>query len=173
MTMFDAIIEAIKIVGSISGLLTGAFLVRDRYIKHFPLAIIVGRPLMPGSRNIEPYLYVKNVSDRPILVLWENNDPTQLRIGKDQSFDGLVEAMSEDETVIALGPATEAFLPVIRPSNYDDVDPNNVLEIHPRWRFAQPRVWKADRKIPVWVLKRNLDYMVNNYMPPTDPPATN
>src|SRR5207237_272162 len=58
-------------------------LIRDRYVKHFPLAIIVARSLIPGSVHIVPVLFVKNVSDRPILVSWENSrDPNQLRIAR-------------------------------------------------------------------------------------------
>ena len=170
--MFD-ILEALKIGGSISGLLAGGFLVWDRYIKHFPVAIIVPRPVMPGSRNIVHCLRVRNFSDRPILVLWENiSDTTRLRIGRDQSVRGILESMFERETVIAIGPEAEIFLPLFRPSNYDEIDPDNVLQIDLRWRFAQPRIWKADRKISVWIRKRDLDYMVDHYMPPTDTPTT-
>jgi hypothetical protein len=53
-----------KIIGPISGLLTGAFLILDRYIKHFPFAVIVARPLMPGSRNVE-ILSLREESQRP------------------------------------------------------------------------------------------------------------
>jgi hypothetical protein len=75
------IVELLKTIGSISGILAAGFLIRDRYVKHFPLAIIVARPLMHGSINIQPFLFVKNVSDRPILVSWENpRDQNQLRI---------------------------------------------------------------------------------------------
>jgi hypothetical protein len=165
------IFEAVKDIGSVVALVTACFLVRDRYVKHFPLAIIVARPVMPGSRNIVPSLYVKNVSDRPILILWSNEDATQLRIGRDQSEHGLISAMLEDETIVALGPASETYLPLIRPGNYDEIDADNVLQIGLRWRFAQPRIWKADRKIRVWVLKRNLDFMVNHYVPPADAAA--
>lgn len=166
--MFD-ILEALKIGGSISGILAGSFLIWDRYIKHYPLATIVARPLIPHCRNIEHFLRLKNFGDRPILVSWENrSEPNRLRIGKDQSSSGILEAMFEDKTVVALGPDAEVFLPLITPVNYADIDPDHTLEIDLCWRFAQPRIWTAGRKIRVWIRKRDLDYMVDHYMPPTD-----
>jgi hypothetical protein len=170
--MFD-ILEALKIGGSISGLLAGGFLIWDRFTKHYPVATIVARPLAPHSRNIVLFFRLKNFSDRPILVSWENrSEANRLRIGRDQSTSGIVDAMSEDEIVVALGPEAEVSLPLIRPGNYADIDRGNTLEIDLCWRFAQPRIWKADRKISVWIRKRDLDYMVDHYMPPTDTSAT-
>lgn len=163
--MADTALEILKTIGSISGIFAAAFLIWDRYTKHFPLAIIVAQPLMPGSQNIVLFLGVANFSDRPILVSWKNKDVTRFRIGKSQSVRGVLETLFEDETTVALGPKQEVFLPLFKPTNFDNIDPDNPLEINLRWRFAQPRIWTADRKIRVWVRKRDLDHMVNNYTP--------
>ena len=72
--MADTALEILKTIGSISGIFAAAFLIWDRYTKHFPLAIIVAQPLMPGSQNIVLFLGVANFSDRPILVSWKNKD---------------------------------------------------------------------------------------------------
>src|SRR5436190_16240467 len=132
--MFDTIIETIKTVGSFAGFLTALFLIWDRFIKNRPVALIVARPLVPESRRILHFLYVKNVSDRPILVSWQNrSEKNRLRIGKDQTISGIVDVMHEDETIVSLGPKAEAYLPLIRPGNYAEIDPDNLLEVTLRW----------------------------------------
>lgn len=65
----ESLYEIVKAVGSVSGILAGIFLLWDRCIKHFPVAIIVARPLMEGSVQIVPFVYLRNVSDRPLLVM--------------------------------------------------------------------------------------------------------
>jgi hypothetical protein len=50
----ETLYEIAKAVGSASGFLAGAFLLWDRYVKHFPVAIIVARPLTEGSMQIVP-----------------------------------------------------------------------------------------------------------------------
>jgi len=37
------------------------------------VAIIVALPLIDGSQQIVPFLFLKNASDRPILVSWDND----------------------------------------------------------------------------------------------------
>jgi hypothetical protein len=166
------LIEILKTFGSLSGIFAAGFLVWDRYVKHFPLAIIVPRPIVPYSQNIEPFLFLKNLSDRPILISWANSDPARLRIAKDHSVRGIVKSIVGDETVIALGAGTEVLLPVMRPRSYAEIDADNMLEMNLRWRFAQPMVWKVDRNLPISIRKRDFDSMVENYMPPTDGSAT-
>jgi hypothetical protein len=70
--MASEIWEIIKGLGAIAGLLTGAFVIWDRYWRHLPQAVIVPRPLMEGSANIVARLAVKNFAPRPILLGWEN-----------------------------------------------------------------------------------------------------
>jgi hypothetical protein len=84
------LVEILKIVGSLSGLFATAFLLWDRYSKHFPVAIIVAQPIIPGSVNIAHRLYLKNVSDRPILISWEHGGMNQLRVAKDHSAHGIL-----------------------------------------------------------------------------------
>jgi hypothetical protein len=164
--MSDAIIELVKIVGSLSGLFATGFLLWDRYYKHFPVAIIVARPLTSASVNIVHRLSLQNVSDRPVLITWEHSDRAQLRVAKDDSIHGIVKSQLEGETVIAVEAGEEFLLPILKPSNYDDIDRDNVLQIRLRWRFAQPRVWKSDRTILVSIKKRDFDSMVDAYMSP-------
>jgi len=165
--MTDMLFEFAKTVGAASGIFAAAFLLWDRYIKHFPSAIIVARPLMEGSAQIVPFLLIKNISDRPILVSWDDGDTTRLRIARDQSAQGMVHTLFCGQTVISLGPMREASLPVLRPGTYEQIDPENFLEIDLRWRFAQPRLWKVDRHLRVALRKLDLDAMIEGYIAPT------
>jgi hypothetical protein len=166
--MGEFLLEAVKTIGSLSGICAAAFLLWDRYTKHFPVALIVPRPIMPGSRNISHFLYVKNASDRPVLIFWELDDSTRLRVAKDHSIEGIAMTLVGGESVISLVQGADVFLPILRPSNYADIDPDNILEIHLRWRFAQPRIWKVDRTIPVSIRKRDFDSMVDEYIAPSE-----
>jgi hypothetical protein len=156
--------EIAKTVGSMSGLFASAVLVWDRYTKHFPIAILVARPLSHGSSQIVPFLLVKNVSDRPILIAWDAGDSSRLRLAKDQSARAIMRGIIDDETVISLGPESETLLVVFKPSRYEEIDAENSLEIDLRWKFAQPRIWKAERRIKVWIRKRDLDGMLEGHM---------
>jgi hypothetical protein len=89
----DFMVEFAKTVGSISGIFAAAFLLWDRFSKHFPVAIIVAQPLVEGSQHISPFLLIKNVSDRPILISWGNRDRTKLRVAKDQSTHGIIHSL--------------------------------------------------------------------------------
>jgi hypothetical protein len=90
----EPLFEIAKTVGSLSGIFASAVLIWDRYAKHFPVAIIVARPLSHGSSQIVPFLLVKNVSDRPILITWNAGDSSRLRLAKDQSARGIMRGIT-------------------------------------------------------------------------------
>jgi hypothetical protein len=159
-------LDILKTVGSVSGIFAAAFLLWDRYVKHFPSAIIVPRPLVEGGQHIVLFLLVKNVSDRPILMSWDGRDSSRLRIAKDQSVRGILQVMLRDRTVLSLDSEEAACLPLIKPGNYDEIDPENYLEIEINWKFAQPRIWKVDRRLRGSARKRDLDDLVDGYIKP-------
>ncbi|UQD69335.1 hypothetical protein JEY40_25320 [Bradyrhizobium japonicum] len=160
----DTLYEIAKAIGSVSGLVAIGVLLWDRYVKHFPVAVIVARPLMPGSRQIVPFLHVKNSSDRPILVSWKDGDRSKMRVARGQSIDGVLQTMFDGATTISLGASGEAVLPVFRPGDYDRIDPENQIELCLHWKFAQPRIWKADRSIVVSIRKIDLDRLIDGYL---------
>jgi hypothetical protein len=125
--MGDAVFEAIKTIGGLSGICTAIFLIYDRFTKHYPVAFIETRPLMEGSQNIVPFLFLKNVSARPILLSWPDGEIGKLRIAKDQSLHGVVRSLSSGETTIALSPQAEALLPIYKPQAFEEIDPENML----------------------------------------------
>lgn len=159
----EGLYEVVKAIGAALGIFSAAFLLWDRYVKHFPVAIIVPRPLMEGSREIMPFVYLRNVSDRPVLISWENG-VEGLRVAKAQTVEGVVETLFEGRTTISLGPQAEAYLPLFQPSNRDEIADDNMMEMEMKWRFAQPRIWRADRRLPVSIRKSDLQKMIDGYL---------
>jgi hypothetical protein len=97
--MTDLVIDLAKTIGSVSGIFAAAFLIWDRYVKHVPVAIIVARPLVEGSQQIAPFLLIKNASDRPVLLYWDNGDRTKLRVARDQTVRGTVESLVDGQSI--------------------------------------------------------------------------
>jgi hypothetical protein len=127
--MTDVLFEVAKTIGSASGIFAAAFLVWDRYVKHFPTAIIVARPLVEGSQHISQFLLVKNISDRPILISWNDGETRSLRLARDQSSRGIIQSLVGDTTIISLGSGVEVCLPLFRPRDYEAIDPDNSLAV--------------------------------------------
>ncbi|WP_441280126.1 hypothetical protein [Bradyrhizobium sp. 63_E2_N1_3] len=159
----DTFYEIAKAVGAASGLLAISLLLWDRYAKHVPVAVIVARPLMAGSRQIVPFLYLKNPSDRPILVSWKDGDHRKMRVAKGQSLEGVLQTMFDGDTTISLDGGAEAVLPIFRPREYDAISAESQIELCLRWKFAQPRIWKVDRSIVASIRKIDLDQLVEGY----------
>jgi hypothetical protein len=166
--MGDSFFEVVKTVGGLSGISSAVFLIYDRFTKHYPVAFIEARPLIEGSQNIVPFLFLKNVSERPILLSWTDGDAAKLRIGRDQSSRGIMRTLFDGETTIALSPQGEAVLPMFRPQAYEVIDPENMMELDLRWQFAQPVLWRAPRKLRIKIRKRDLDDMIDGYIEPSN-----
>jgi hypothetical protein len=164
--MGDALFEAIKTIGGISGICTAIFLVYDRFTKHYPVAFIEGRPLMEGSKNIVPFLFLKNVSERPILLSWTDGNACQIRIARNQSSREIMRTLFDGETTIALSPQAEATLPLFKPQPYDDIDSENMLELAISWQFAQPIWWRSPRTLWVRIRKRDFDALIEGHVDP-------
>jgi hypothetical protein len=169
--LMDAI-EVLKAIGLLPGIFAVGFLVRDRFVKHFPLAIFVARPLMPGSQNVVPFLFIKNVSDRPILVTSERGGPSEFTIARDQTLRGVITSIVADKVIVVVDAGGEAYLPVFKPKAFAEIDPWNMMELSLRWRFAQPVLWRPDRNLRVSIKKADFELMIENYMPPAKDSTT-
>jgi hypothetical protein len=159
----EMLYEIGKTVGAISGLFALGLVLWDRYTKHYPVAIIVARPLIDGSRQIVPFLHLKNSSDRPLLVSWSDGDLHKMRVGKGQTLDGILQTLLGGETTISLGPNGDALFPLFKPGAYDIIDVENQIELILRWKFAQPLVWRRVRPLVVSITKRDLDHLIDGY----------
>jgi hypothetical protein len=111
-----------------------------------------------------PFIYLRNVSDRPLLISWKHGDQNGLRIAKAQTILGVVQTLFDGEATLALGPNGEAYLPLFWPRDKEAIDPENMMEVKIKWRFAQPRIWRVDRSIPVAIRKRDLEHLIDGYL---------
>jgi hypothetical protein len=165
MTEVDgSVFEVIKTVGGISGICTAIFLIYDRFTKHYPVAVIEARPLIEGGANIGHFLFLKNVSDRPILLSWTDGQTDRLKIARDHSARNIMRSLFAGETTIALAPQAATRLPVIKPRMYADVDPENILQLEIRWQFAQPILWRKARSLWVRIRKADFEALVDGYV---------
>jgi hypothetical protein len=164
--MDDSFFEAIKTVGGLSGIFTAIFLVYDRFTKHYPLAFIEARPLVEGGRNIGPFLFLKNVGDRPILLSWTDGQADRLKIARDDSAKNIMRSLFEGEATIALSPQAETVLPLLKPQRYADIDPENMMELEIRWQFAQHMLWRNPRTLWVKIKKRDFEALIEGHVVP-------
>lgn len=159
--------EIVKSLGAVAGLWSAIILVRDRIYKQYPVAIFEARPLLKHSQNIAHFLWIKNYSDRPIIISWPHVSD-QLGLAKDDSFESIMHSVKPGETTITLGRNEATYLRVIKLNDFDDIAPENSLELRLKWRFAQPIRWTGDRLLRVWIRKRDFDAMVENYVTPNE-----
>ncbi|MGJ5082725.1 hypothetical protein [Bradyrhizobium sp. HKCCYLS3013] len=158
------VFEAIKTIGGLSGIFTAIFLIYDRATKHYPVAFIEARPVMEGSANIESFLVLKNVSERPILISWTDGQSDKLIVARDRTAEGLFRYLHASETTISLPPQGEAILPLLRPSTFPEIDPENMMEIEMRWQFAQPILWRRPRMLRISIRKRDFESLIEGYL---------
>lgn len=153
MTNAELAWEIFKGVGSMAGLVTGAFIIWDRLWRHVPQAVVVPRRLMEGSVNIVARLAIKNLAMRPILLSWENGASGHLRLAKDDSVGGVVNSLFGGRKTIVIDVGASRELEIMRPYNFDEIAPDDWLHLTLQWKFAQPIWWQPERKIRVALKK--------------------
>ena len=156
--MIDVIWNAIVGVGAVIGLLTGAYVLLERWTKDYPSVFIFAKPLSDfGRRSL--YLRVANRSERPILVTMSGRpQPGQFRVARDHSTHAILVALYHEENTYGIDGKTEVDMPLMMPNgvNDDAYEMDSSIEMVVRWRYAQPILLQGDRKIRVTSSKRNL-----------------
>jgi len=149
--------EVFSGLGAVVGLVTGGFVVWDRFFRFSPTAILFVRPLIPGGVHMGWILRVSNRAERPILLSWQTGNRTgEFLLAADDSMDAIVASMAEGRRTIAVDPGEVRELVVTLPTDFADIDPENYVECRLFWRYAQPMIWKRERYIDVRVPKRSL-----------------
>jgi hypothetical protein len=149
--------DALQELGSLVGLATGLFVIWDRFFRHSPTAVLVTRPLIPGGHTKGVYLQVTNRADRPILLSWENGlAPGRFGIARDHSIEAIVVSTLEGRSTIVLDSGEVKELLVLRPPDRHRIDPENYVGCELFWAYAQPKLWKPDRRIRVAVPMKSL-----------------
>jgi hypothetical protein len=124
-------IETIKLVGSIVGLLVGVFTAWDRLVRGRPLASLA----MTGvPTNAYTSIRVKNISAIDILITDITVRPKQFRVAKDHSLRGIIKASIGDELLAILSPGEEKDFPFFAQPSVSDEDPNRRVHVFVYWR---------------------------------------
>ena len=150
-------VQFFQTLGAVFGVLSAAFVVWDRLVSQFPTAIMIGAPL-DGFGRRSSYLRIANRSERPILLWFDTtDDASQFRIAIDHSPRSIISSVIRGTTVFTLYPKEVRDFPVIRSPNFAETHIDGQIEARLRWRFAQPILWRAERRLVVSITKR--DYL--------------
>ena len=145
----NSIIETLKSVGSIVGLITGAFVVFDRFIRNQPFLSF--EPRESNDKSIE--LRVHNVADEGLLIQRIVVEPRQLAaFAFGENVRATIEAaasMHNDDSRIAFVPAqSTSLLPMIVYSEWNNCPEDTKLNVVVHWRPSSSRFfWTRPIKI--------------------------
>jgi hypothetical protein len=147
-------LEAIKLVGAIAGLLTTAFLIWDRWARGRPLAWVTAKKL-----GVNPYKYIriKNPGPADVFILAVRVYPSMVySIAKDHSKEAVVGAASFNVDVnVVLWQGEVRDLPIIEVSKPDH---RNVADQPVRfviyWRKTSSSYL---RQVPVMIMTSTRD----------------
>jgi hypothetical protein len=148
-------IEEIKLVGSIVGLLTGAYAFWDRLLRGRPLAFIAY-----DDQKRLLVLRIKNVSQIDVLIIGFDMKPRHYRVSTGSSVREIADAIVDAPSLSVITPGeTKDFQFFESPKRAVEEHPFSRVRFVIRWRKANA-TWI--RQIPVWVLtsKADLERMV-------------
>jgi hypothetical protein len=154
--------EVIKTIGSIVGMITGLFVVWDRFFRNEPSAFIVAYPLIPGGKQKGAYVRVMNHSERPIIVSWpKGSQPNAIRIALSSSETDVRGVLNGGRIATVIDGKQELLLPLLKPNNWESIEEAGTARVVIKWRFVQRRIWPFDRSIRVSIKKRSWKTIVN------------
>jgi hypothetical protein len=145
-------------LGAVVGLMTGGFVLLERFTKHRPVVIVVAPPF-GDFKGAQRQLAVRftNPSDRPILVESETGAQSgHLRLAQDDSIRGIVTSLLPGSMRFPIDAGATKEFPLLKPPRFAEMDENSECLLQLRWRFAQPILWRAWRSIKVSVTKESL-----------------
>lgn len=150
--------EAIKGLGAVVGLVTGIFVVWDRFWKMTPTAVVVMRPVSEHSSALTPKLSIRNPADRPMIFRWKNrSEKGRFGLSQDILPLTLIKQLKKDESEVVIDAGQTMELDLHKPDNIDSLEPDSLIKIDDmHWRFAQPKIWKWDRPVRVKLTKRSM-----------------
>ena len=154
--------EAIQGAGTVVAIVTGGFVIWERFFRYQPSAFIVAQPLVPGGQTKGAYLRVQNRSERPIIVSWPNgSSPNSLRIALNHDTRSIVVSLIDGRTSVAIDGHSTHIFPILRPNNWADLNDEQTVEVSVKWSFAQPLLFKRHRSIAVRITKQAYRLLVN------------
>ncbi|GHD07694.1 hypothetical protein ACFOEZ_04115 [Tianweitania populi] len=153
--------EVVKGIGAVVGLLTGAFVVWDRSMRHYPFAVVTARPMIPNGMNYHALLFIENPSPRPIILEWKNGaGPGQLRVAVDNSARGIIKSILEGRSTLVLDQKSTVELVLLKPSDYAELPADQTVTYEIGWQYAQPSLYKPKRHLRGGIAKRDLQTLL-------------
>ena len=151
--------EIVERIGALMGMASVGFILWDRFWRMTPTAVVVMRPFSKGGMQ-HLHLSIRNPADRPIIVRWKNGDRRgTFGIVEDTSSKSVVRSVVMPEGAVVVDAGETRDLPLHKPRDISEIDPDNYIGAVLWWRFAQPKLYKRDRRIPVHVTKRSMTYL--------------
>lgn len=152
--------QTIQGVGAVVGLVTGLFVVWDRFIRMTPAAVVYPRRLSESSAFKTLYLQVRNPADRPILLTWRNGlHKGVFGLVADDSTRSVVESVLDGKTTVVVDAGASRDFRLHKPQDIAEIGLDDTVDIKLSWRYAQPKLWRRDRRIRVRIQKRSLAAM--------------
>jgi hypothetical protein len=164
--LFDWVVakDILTATGAFIGTATGVFVLWDRYSRSAPLVFIEAAAFVPNGNNV-PYLIVRNVASRPIIVELPTRVPTgYFRAARDETTIALVSSLMRKSVAVALVPSQTARFPLIVPGDFKQRSAHEYLAVSVQWRFALSRYFHWNRTVTQYITKDDFDAMmdVNN-----------
>ena len=124
-------IEQIKLVGSIVGLLVGVFTAWDRLIRGRPLASLTmtGSPSNPYS-----FIRIKNISPIDILIIDVVAYPRRFKIAKNDSTFGIGKSLVGNALVHLISPNERNDFPFFAQPSISEDEPSQRIYVFVFWR---------------------------------------
>jgi len=102
LVLMDTLVELIKLIGGILGIVTAVFIVWDRVLRGRPIFALQAEPRVPGDNYL--FLRIKNVLDEDIVIEnWRVTPSELVGLSTDVSVRAIVQAR--------LGPIPLAIVP--------------------------------------------------------------
>jgi hypothetical protein len=142
--------------GGVVGLASGIYVLLDRVTQGYPSIFIYAKPLDDFGRR-SPYLRAVNRSERPILLTVPNlRLPGRFRVAEDHSIMAIISSVMHDQSTFTIDGKTTLDMPLMMPAGFDDMDPDNTIEITIRWRYVQPILLRGDRRVTIDATKADV-----------------
>ena len=154
--------DLVRDFGAVVGLLTGLFVLAERWTRHYPQALFSPKPLGGFGRQTV-MLSVSNRSDRPMLVKFENGSVNgHFRAARDDSSHAIITATLPGETWIPIDAGDTRTFPLLKPPNYEHLGDDSQIALRLWWRFAQPILWRGDRSIQMSIEKSTYQRLIED-----------
>jgi hypothetical protein len=159
----DWIVEPIKLVGSLLGIATAAFIVYDRLVSGRPVFAISAKPGSRSRRDNYLFLRIKNILDEEIVVESWKISPALVGLSLDHSLDSIVNAQAGEIPLAILKPEDSLWLLLLILPAATNRD-NEEITISAEWKSTR-KPWPFRRRIKTRVTVAKLKEWKEAHLP--------